>query len=74
MLDPKPNAGVMLDALCCVIHIVLKASLWCWKKGCLLLTEIKANTVNACLLCEILKILVGNMLDSMKESPSFYPF
>ena len=24
--------------------------------------------------CEILKILIGNMLNSMKESPTFYPF
>ena len=34
-----------------------------WKKGCLLLTKIKANAVNAYLLCEILKILIGNMLN-----------
>ena len=33
-----------------------------------------ANTVNTCLLCETLKILIGNMLNAMKESPSSYPF
>ena len=37
-------------------------------------TYVTANTVNTYLLCEILKILIGNMLNSMKESPSFYPF
>ena len=36
--------------------------------------KINANTVNTCLLCEILRISIGNMLNSMKESPSFYPF
>ena len=30
--------------------------------------------MNTCLLCEILKILIGNMLNSMKESPQFLPF
>ena len=44
------------------------------KKGCLLLTKIKTNTVNTCFVCEILKMLIGNMLNSMKESPTFYPF
>ena len=41
------------------------------------LTEPKANTVNARLLCEIVKISIGNKLSStlmMKESPTFYPF
>ena len=42
------------------------------KKGCLLLTKIRANTVNTCLLCEILKILIGNMLNSTKESPTHF--
>ena len=55
---------------------VIKAPLRCWKKGCLLLTKIKAYTVNTCFVCvcEILKILIGNMLNSMKDSPTFYPF
>ena len=39
-----------------------------------LLTKIKTNTVNTYFVCEILKILIGNMLNSMKESPTFLPF
>ena len=57
-----------------VVSTTFKAPLWCWKKGCLLITKIKANTVNTYLLCEILKTSIGNMLNSMKESPNFYPF
>ena len=38
------------------------------------LTEIKANTVNKCLLHEILIILILKKLNSLKESPIFYPF
>ena len=30
--------------------------------------------MNTCFVCEILKIFIGNMLNSMKESPTFYPF
>ena len=55
------------------VVIILK-HLLVLEKGCLLLTKIKANTVNTCLLCKNLKILIGNMLNSMKEIPSFYPF
>ena len=54
--------------------IALKSASIVVEKGRLLLTKIKANTVNTCLLCEILKILIGNMLNSTKESPNFYPF
>ena len=51
----------------------------CWSAPLVLdkglsLTNIKINTVNTCLLCDILKIIIGNMLNSMKESPNFYPF
>ena len=36
--------------------------------------KIKTNTVNTYFECEILKLLIKNMLNSMKESPTFYPF
>ena len=55
---------------------LIKDPTYCWKRGCLLLTKIKAKTVKTFFVCvcEILKILIGNMLNSMKESPTFYPF
>ena len=40
----------------------------------ILITKIKANTVNTCFLCEILNILIWNMLNSMKENHSLYHF
>ena len=62
-------------ALVVLLHYLkFKVCLQCWKKCCLLLKKIKANTVNTCLLWKILKILIWNMLNSMKESPSFHPF
>ena len=30
-----------------------KELLWRWKRGCLLLPKVKANTVSTCLMCEI---------------------
>ena len=36
--------------------------------------KIKANTVNTCLSFKFLRILIGNMLNSMKEILRFYPF
>ena len=44
------------------------------QKGLSFINENQFYTVNTCFLCEILKILIGNMLNSMKESPSFYSF
>ena len=44
------------------------------EKGLSFINKIQTNTVNTCFVCEILKILIGNMLNSMKESPTFYPF
>ena len=45
------------------------------KKGCLLLTKIKAHTVNTCLLCEIKKRNNWEHVEFDEGiSLSFYPF
>ena len=46
------------------------APLWCWKKDCLLLTKIKANTVNTCMLCG----LFWEHVEYDERKSQFYPF
>ena len=41
------------------------------EKGCLLLTKIKTNTVNTYFVCEILKILIGNIDEEKSDFLSF---
>ena len=65
--------GTRKPVLLNCIWYQFKERLSCWKKSCLSLTEIKANITNTYLLYEILKIFIGNMLNSIKESPRFYP-